>query len=116
MTTGILRAQFDAEQKLELFEFHCTGHEEYISRRLVIHAAKPGHYWVKEWHNLNMDSKQSPEMSKKKAKPVKSPPNPPPDLELPQSAVKQSLGITAAVNQFLEVRRPHPERSLFRRH
>ena len=42
-------------------------------------------------------------MSKKKARPMKSPQNPPPDLDLPQSAVKQSVGITEAVHQFLEV-------------
>jgi len=106
VATGILRAQFDAEQKIELFEFICNGHEEYISRRLVIEAAKPAHNWVKEWHKVNsQDSKQSPEMSKKgKAKPMKSPPTAPPDLDLPHSAVKQSVGITGAVNQFLEVR------------
>lgn len=72
----------------------------------MIQAAKPAHNWVKEWHKVNsQDSKQSPEMSKKgKTKPLKSPPNPPPDLDLPHSAVKQSVGITEAVNQFLEVR------------
>lgn len=85
------------------------NHEEYISRKLVIEAAKPGHNWVKEWHKINAqpDSKQSPEMSKKgKARPMKSPPNPPPDMDLPQSAVKQSMGVTEAVFQFLEVSLP----------
>lgn len=105
MATGVLRVQFDSEQKFELFEFLTTGHEEYISRRLVIQAARPAHNWVKEWHNLNQqDSKQSPEMSKKsKPRPAKVPPGPPPDLELPHSSVKSGMGITEAVYQFLEV-------------
>lgn len=43
-------------------------------------------------------------MSKKpKARTMKSPQNAPPDLDLPHSAVKQSVGITEAVYQFLEV-------------
>jgi hypothetical protein len=95
------------EQKLDLLEFLTRSHEEYISRKLVIEAAKPAHNWVKEWHKVNAqpDSKQSPEMSKKgKARPMKSPPNPPPDLDLPQSVVKQNIGVTEAVFQFLEVR------------
>ncbi|EOO00437.1 putative topoisomerase ii-associated protein pat1 protein [Phaeoacremonium minimum UCRPA7] len=105
IANGTLRAQFDAEQKIELFEFLTTGHEEYISRKLVIQAAKPAHNWVKDWHKVNsQDTKQSPEMSKKgKARQMKSPQNPPPDLDLPQSMVKQSVGITEAVHQFLEI-------------
>lgn len=88
-----------------MFEYLTSGHEEYISRKLVIQAAKPAHNWVKEWHRVNtQDNKQSPEMSKKgKPKQMKSPQNPPPDLDLPQSVVKQSVGITEAVHQFLEV-------------
>lgn len=105
VATGTLRAQFDSEQKIELFEFITTGHEEFISRKLVIDAAKPAHNWVKEWHKVNsQENKQSPEMSKKtKARPMKSPQNAPPDLDLPHSAVKQGLGVTEAVFQFLEV-------------
>jgi len=103
---GTFRAQFDSEQKIELFEFSTTSHEEYHSRRLIIDAARPSHAWVKEWHSLNApDSKQSPEMSKKgKQKPTKSPAAPPPDLLLPDSAVRRGTGITEAVYQFLEVR------------
>ncbi len=105
MATGTLRATFDAEQKIELFDWLCTEYEEYISRKLVIQAAKPAHNWVKEWHTLNSgDTKQSPEMSKKgKARAMKSPQSAPPDLDLPQSEVKQNVGLTGAVNQFLEV-------------
>ena len=104
MANGTLRVQFDSEQRFELFEFLTHSHEEYISRRLVIQAARPAHNWVKEWHNLNHDNKQSPEMSKKsKARPAKAPPGPPPDLELPHSVVKSGMGITEAVYQFLEV-------------
>ena len=60
---------------------------------------------MKEWHKVNaLDSKQSPEMSKKgKAKLMKSPQNPPPDLDLPPSIVKQNTPFTEAVHQFLEV-------------
>lgn len=108
VATGTVRAHFDNDQKIELFEFITSGHEEYISRRAVIEAAKPAHNWVKEWHRVNsQDSKASPEMSKKgKARPLKSPQNPPPDalVDLPDSAVKKSMGITEAVFQFLEVR------------
>jgi hypothetical protein len=51
------------------------------------------------------DPKQSPEMNKKgKPRPVKAPNGQPPDLELPHSVVKSSMGITEAVYQFLEVR------------
>ena len=91
---------------MDVFEFLTASHEEYISRRMVIEAAKPGHNWVKEWNNINsQDNKQSPEFSKKgKTKALKSPPNPPPDFDLPQSVVKQDSGITEAVSQFLEVR------------
>ncbi|KAI1371728.1 hypothetical protein F4677DRAFT_284600 [Hypoxylon crocopeplum] len=105
VATGTLRAQFDSEQKLELLEFITQGHEEYHSRKMVIEAAKPAHNWVKDWLKVNgQDSRLSPEMSKKgKAKQMKSPPNPPPDIDLPQSAVKQNIGITEAVFQFLEI-------------
>ncbi|KAI1406793.1 hypothetical protein F5Y13DRAFT_9387 [Hypoxylon sp. FL1857] len=105
VATGTLRAQFDNEQKLELLEFITQGHEEYHSRKMVIEAAKPAHNWVKDWLKVNgQDSRLSPEMSKKgKAKPMKSPQNPPPDIDLPQSAVKQNIGITEAVFQFLEI-------------
>ncbi len=108
VASGTLRAQFDAEQKLDVFEFVCSGYEEYISRNLVIEAAKPAHIWVKEWNKVNQqDSKQSPEMSKKgKPKQLKSPPNPPPDLDIPHSLVKRGVGVTEAVDQFHGVRRP----------
>ncbi|KAI1078606.1 LIM-domain binding protein-domain-containing protein [Whalleya microplaca] len=105
VATGTLRAQFDSEQKLELLEFITAGHEEFHSRKMVIEAALPAHSWVKEWMKVNgQDSRLSPEMSKKgKPKLLKSPPNPPPDIDLPQSAVKQNMGITEAVFQFLEI-------------
>ena len=101
---GRLRAQFDNEQKLVLLEFNTTNHEEFVSRRMVIEAAKPNHNWVKEWQKLNQaDAKQSPEMSKKsKAKQMKSPPAPPPDIQLPDSAVI-SMGITRDVYRYLEL-------------
>jgi hypothetical protein len=105
VATGTLRVYFDSEHKFDIFEFETTGHEEYVSRRLVIQAARPSHNWVKEWRNLNsQDPKQSPEMSKKsKPKPAKAPPGPPPDIELPHSVVKSGMGITEAVYQFLEM-------------
>lgn len=106
VATGTLRAQFDAEQKIELFEFLTTRHEEYVARKHVIEAAKPAHEWVKEWRSLNtMDGKQSPEMSKKgKSRQLKSPQKEPPGVlvDLPDSAVN-SKGVTEAVHQFLEV-------------
>lgn len=106
VSTGTLRVQFDSEQKIELFEFLTTGHEEYISRKQVIDAAKPAHMWLKEWHKVNsQDGKTSPEMSKKsKSKQLKSPQTQPPEVlvDLPDSAVN-SKGVTAAVHQFLEI-------------
>ncbi|KAL6413983.1 hypothetical protein AUP68_03515 [Ilyonectria robusta] len=106
VSSGTLRAQFDAEQKIELFEFLTTGHEEYISRRQVIEAAKPAHMWMKEWHKTNsQDGKQSPEMSKKgKGRQMKSPQTAPPEVlvDLPDSAVN-SKGVTEGVFQFLEI-------------
>ncbi len=105
MASGTLRAQFDNEQKFELFEFVTTSHEEYISRRQVIEAAKPNHNWVKEWQKVNsQDNKTSPEMSKKgKTKVMKSPQTSPPDLDLPSSWVLSNVGVTQPVHQFLEV-------------
>lgn len=106
VASGTLRVQFDAEQRIELFEFLTTGHEEYISRKQVIDAAKPAHMWMKEWHKANsQDNKQSPEMSKKgKNRQLKSPQTQPPEVlvDLPDSAVN-SKGVTEAVHQFLEV-------------
>lgn len=106
VANGTLRAQFDAEQKLELLEFITTSNEEYVARRQVIDAAKPAHVWMKEWHKLNSsDAKGSPEMSKKgKAKQLKSPQSHPPEVlsDIPDSAVN-SKGVTAAVHQFLEI-------------
>lgn len=101
-----MRVQFDGEHKFELFEFHTTSYDEYVSRNQVIGAAKPNHEWIKEWHKVNThDSKQSPEMSKKgKMRQMKSPHNAPPDLDLPQSVLVPGLPVTSAVNQFLEVR------------
>jgi hypothetical protein len=103
-----MRAQFDENYKLDVLEFSTTGHEEFVSLKSVIKAATPSHNWVKEWQKLNtQDPKSSPEMSKKsKAKQFKSPQNAPPDslVDLPGSAVKESMGIPEAVFQFLEVR------------
>lgn len=105
VSSGALRVNFDSEQKFELFEFVCDSHEEFLPRKMVIQAAQPGHKWIKEWRSLNQsDNKQSPEISKKgKPKPMKSPQTAPPDVELPHSSVKESVGITEAVYQFLEV-------------
>lgn len=102
-----MRAQFDAEQKIELFEFLTTEHEEYIARRQVIEAAKPAHMWMKDWHKVNnsQDGKTSPEMSKKgKGRQLKSPQTQPPEVlnDIPDSAVNKE-GVTKAVHQFLEV-------------
>lgn len=106
MATGTLRVQFDAEQKIELFEFLTTKQEEYVARKRVIEVAKPAHEWIKEWRSVNtIDGKQSPEMSKKgKARQLKSPQKEPPGVldHLPESAVN-SKGVTQAVDQFLEV-------------
>lgn len=76
---------------------------------MVIEAARPLHDWGKEWKNLNalQDGKQSPEMNKKKAKAVKSPAQPPPEIAIPQSKVKPSMGITPSLFQFLEVCNPY---------
>jgi len=102
---GTLRAQFDANQKIELLEFATSHHEEYVSRRGILEAARPLHEWQKEWQKANAppDGKQSPEMSKKKAKPMKSPPTAPPEIDIPDTKLKGGLGITPAVFRFLEV-------------
>lgn len=108
MHSGSLRIQFDTEQKVELFEFLSRDHDEFVSMNVVLEGAKPNHQWIKEWHRVNsQDSKQSPEMSKKgKSRPMKSPPNPPPDLDIPHSAVRHGLGITEQQFQFLEASNP----------
>ena len=105
IASGTLKAHFDADQKIELLEFVTSSHEEYIPRTRVLDAARPLHEWQKDWQKLNApsDSKQSPEMNKKKAKPLKSPNVPPPEIDLPASKVKPSMGITPAVFRFLEV-------------
>lgn len=105
VASGTLRAQFDAEQKIELFEFLTTSHEEYISRKQVIDAAKPAHMWMKEWHKANSQDGKSPELSKKgKGRQLKSPQTQPPEVlvDLPEAAVN-SKGVTQAVFQFLEI-------------
>ena len=105
VANGTLQASFDHEQKIEILAFNIYSLDEYISRKMVIERAMPAHNWVKDWHKVNsQDSKLSPEISKKgKSKVMKSPQNPPPDLTLPESAVKHKMGITEAVFQFLEV-------------
>lgn len=105
IASGNLRAHFDTEQKIELLEFVTSSHEEYIPRALVIEAARPLHEWGKDWKSLNAipDGKQSPEMNKKKAKVMKSPQQPPPDIDLPPSMVKRKMGVTPSVFRFLEV-------------
>lgn len=102
--TGTLRVQFDNEKKIDLFEFMSRDHEEYVSRTVVVEGAKPNHNWIKEWHQVNSQENKSPEMSKKsKARPMKSPPRPPPDLDIPHSVLKPNVGITEQQNQFIEV-------------
>lgn len=105
VANGTLKAHFDADQKIELLEFVTSSHEEYLPRTQIITAARPLHEWQKEWHKVNAppDGKQSPEMNKKKAKAMKSPPHPPPEIDLPQSKVKPSMGITPAVFRYLEL-------------
>ena len=105
MSNGTLRAQFDANQKIELLEFVTSNHEEYVPRTRMVEAARPLHEWQKDWHKANAppDGKQSPEMSKKKARPNKSPSTAPPDIDIPESKVKGTMGITPSVFRFLEV-------------
>lgn len=105
---GNLRLQFDAESKIDLFEFVSSDHDEYVSRTVVVDGAKPNHQWIKEWRTVNSENSQaSPEMSKKsKPRLKKSPQNPPPDLDIPHSAVKHGVGITEQQFQFLEVPNP----------
>ena len=51
-----------------------------------------------------VDAKQSPEMNKKKnQKQLKSPPQLPPEIDLPASKVNLKMGITPSVFRFLEV-------------
>lgn len=94
-------------QKIELFEFVTTSHEEYMSRASVVEAARPIHEWSKEWRNVNLspDGKQSPETTKKgKARQMKSPATAPPEIDIPDSKVKTNMGITPSVFRFLEVK------------
>ena len=105
MAHGTLRTQFDANQKIELLEFNTNSYEEYVPRTQVIDAARPLQEWAKEWHkaNASVDGKQSPKMSKKKARLMKSPPIAPPEIDIPESKVKLNMGITPSVFRFLEV-------------
>lgn len=105
ITNGRLQLIFDPNQKLSVFEFTTTAQEEFVSRHMVIQSAIPNHNWVKDWHKLNFpDAKQSPEMSKKgKAKQFKSPAQPPPEIDLPHSAVTQNMGVPQSVFQYLEM-------------
>jgi hypothetical protein len=69
------------------------------------------HEWGKKWQEVNAppDGKQSPETNKKgKQKQLKFPPNPPPDIDLPDSKLKSNMGITPPVFRFLEVRTSFP--------
>lgn len=103
MASGTLRAHFDGEQKIELLEFQQNHYEEFLPRSLVLQGAKPTHTWIKDWKQANNDAKASPEMSKKsKQRQFKSPQSVPPDLELPDALVNKN-GLSAAVQNFLEV-------------
>ncbi|EHK98188.1 hypothetical protein M7I_5952 [Glarea lozoyensis 74030] len=105
VATGSLRAHFDSEHKIELLEFVTNNHEEYLPRAKAIEAFKPVHEWAKEWHKLNTapEGKQSPELNKKKPKPMRSPPNPPPEIDIAHSKVKPNIGITTSVFRFFEL-------------
>ncbi|KAI2626897.1 LIM-domain binding protein-domain-containing protein [Xylaria nigripes] len=105
VSTGHLKALFDSEQKIDVLEYAIQTQEEYVSRKMVINAARPTHLWAKEWKKVNgQDPNTSPEMNKKgKARQMKSPPNPPPDFVIPHSAVKGNMSITEPVFQFLEI-------------
>lgn len=110
VANGKLKAQFDANQMIELLEFETNNHEEYLPRTKVVDAARPLHEWQKDWQKINApaDGKQSPEINKKgKARPLKSPPSQPPDIDIPDSKVKLNMGITPSVFRFLEVSRCH---------
>lgn len=110
VANGKLKAQFDANQMIELLEFETNNHEEYLPRTKVVDAARPLHEWQKDWQKINApaDGKQSPEINKKgKARPLKSPPSQPPDIDIPDSKVKLNMGITPSVFRFLEVSRRH---------
>ena len=103
---GNLKVTFDQNQKIELMDFETTSNEEYLPRNQILEAARPLHEWQKEWRQVNAaaDGRQSPEISKKgKAKPLKSPPNPPPEIDIPESKVKANMGITPKLFRFLEV-------------
>lgn len=86
-----------------------SSHEEYIPRNVAVDAIRPLWDWAKERNKLNTlpDVKQSPEMNKKKAKTPKMQTQqqqlPPPVVPIPHSKVKASIGIPAALFQFLEV-------------
>jgi len=81
-----------------------TAIEEYIPRTRVIEATRPLHEWSKDWHRVNSppEGKQSPEMNKKKPRQMKSPPNPPPEIDLPDTRIGK-MGVTASIFQFLEL-------------
>lgn len=102
---GSLRVQFDGEQKLSLFEFNITNHDEFLAHTSVLEAAKPSHEWGKQWKSLNEPpgGTKSPEMSKKaKPKTTKSPPGPPPDIALSETVITRQ-GVPKGVSHFLEV-------------
>ena len=106
MARGKLRVTLDSNQKIELMDFETTSNEEYLPRNKVVEAARPLHEWQKDWHKVNTsaDGKQSPEINKKgKARPMKSPPTAPPEIDIPESKVKANMGITPNVFRFLEV-------------
>ncbi|POS83496.1 hypothetical protein EPUL_005153 [Erysiphe pulchra] len=108
VASGSMKVHFDGFQKIELLEFNTSSHEEYLPRSQVIEAARPLHIWGKEWHKINSspESKTSPDLNKKKLKLMKSPAQPPPDIELPASKMKPSMGITQSVFRFLEASIP----------
>lgn len=106
VSRGNLKVLFDSNHKIETMDFETASNEEYLPRNKVVDAARPLHEWQKEWRQVNApaDGKQSPEISKKgKAKPLKSPPNPPPEIDIPETKVKANMGITPNVFRFLEV-------------
>ena len=97
VSMGTLSAQFDQHGKMDVLEIVATEHNEYIPRAGLVQTAAE-----------SPELKQSPNMSKaaskrqSKQKQQQPPQDQPPQIPIPESAVTD-LGITQAIQQFLEV-------------
>jgi LIM-domain binding protein len=95
VSTGTLQVQFDTNSKLDLFEFNCREHEEFIPRLRVKELITPP--------TPSPEIKnQSPRMNKKEQAKRQAQQKAAPPIAMPESPV-DNFGLTHDTQRFLEM-------------